>query len=78
METWAGIWTVIPLAAKNTEPSFLQSEFSEYFLNKGKEYNPCSRITKRYCLLRQQKLGGNSRPVFVEQISIYQSLRNCL
>lgn len=48
MKTWAGIWTVIPLAAKTTESSFLQSEFSKCFLNKRKEYKlslGCQRDT---------------------------------
>lgn len=37
MKTWAGIWTAIPVVPQATKPSFLQSVFSEYFLNKRKK-----------------------------------------
>lgn len=71
MKTWAGVWTAIPVAAQGSKPSFLQSGFSEYFLNKRKEYKPPSRMTKRHWLLAHQKLSDHSMPFFVEQISLY-------
>lgn len=80
MKTWAGIWTAIPVVAQATKPSFLQSLFSEYFLNKTKNDKPPSRMMKRHWILTYQELHGHSMPVFVEQIflQVYIALRSSL